>query len=234
MPVTFIGDVHGWSRRLDQVLAKAEGEIVLMGDLVDRGPDAPGVLARVRGLCLEGRARCLLGNHEYALLRGIGAPTIGLGPDPDRFEVWRDFHGGSAVLSAYQARDAAALRRAMGQELIAWLASLPWCLHGESDGARWIAVHAAIMPDSSLIHQLAQLEDGWNTLCDQPHHLYDKAHVEDVPDDLPPGTVLVSGHLPIERPLVTPQRILCDTSGGLPGRKLTGVIWPEGRIITSD
>ncbi len=230
MSVTFIGDVHGWSRRLDAVLARAEGEIVLMGDLIDRGPDAAGVLGRVRALCDAGRARCLLGNHEYALLRGLGAPTIGLDPDPGWFELWLERHGGKAVLGSFDAKDARSLRRAMGADLIAWLARLPWCLEGEG----WIAVHAAMRPDEPLPAQLELLRDGWRHLRDEPDHLYDKGHVLEVPDDLPEGTVLVSGHLPLPEVLVTPRRILCDTSGGLPGRRLSGVIWPEGRVIASD
>jgi len=229
MAVTFIGDVHGWSKRLDAVLAQAEGEIVLMGDLIDRGPDVPGVLDRVRAGCEAGRMRCLLGNHEYALLRSLGAPSIGLEPDAHWFELWRYRHGGKAVLDSYRATDARSLRRAMGADLIAWLARLPWCLQD----AGWIAVHASMRPDQPLALQLDLLRDGWRNLRDQPDHLYDKAHVREAPDDLPDGCVLVSGHLPLDEALVTPRRILCDSSGGLPGRRLSGVIWPEGRVVTS-
>lgn len=233
MPVTFIGDVHGWSRRLDGVTALAVGEMVFMGDLIDRGPDAPGVLARVRRLCADGRARCLLGNHEYALLRGLGAPSIRLEPDPHWFELWRDRHGGSAVLASYGVRDAAALRQRMGADLIAWIAALPWCLQGDADGSPWIAVHAGMLPGLPLARQLADLADPWRRLCEHPDHLYDKLHVRVVPDDMPQGTVLVSGHLPLPEPLVSPSRILCDTSGGMPGRQLSGVVWPSGQVVSS-
>ncbi len=229
MSVTFIGDVHGWSKRLDAVLAQAEGDIVLMGDLIDRGPDAPGVLDRVRALTEAGRARCLLGNHEYAMLRGLGAPSIDLEADPDWFDMWRDRHGGKAVLASYAVNDARGLRRAMGSDLIAWLARLPWYLAGEG----WLAVHAALRPDQPVDAQLELLRDGWRYLVDEPDHLYDKGHNFDVPADLPDGTVLVSGHLPLPEVFITPQRILCDTSGGMPGRRLSGVIWPKGRVVTS-
>lgn len=229
MAVTFVGDVHGWSDRLDAVLAQAEGEVVLMGDLIDRGPDAPGVLDRVRAGCAAGRMRCLLGNHEYALLRGIGAPTIALEEDPRWFELWRDRHGGGSVLRSYGAADARALRRCLGADGIAWLASLPWCLQGGG----WIAVHAGMAPGAPLDAQLRLLADGWRHLRDAPEHLYDKAHVRAVPPDLPEGCVLVSGHVPLPEPLVTPRRILCDTSGGLPGRRLSGVIWPSGHVVAS-
>lgn len=232
MPVTFIGDVHGWSRRLDGLLLQAEGQIVFMGDLIDRGPDAPGVLDRVRRLCNEGKARCLMGNHEYALLRGLGAPSINLEPDPTWFDLWRDRHGGSAVMTSYEVRDAAPLRLRLGRDLIDWMAALPWVLQGESGGKAWIAIHASMRPGIPLRNQLTQLADPWHHLVEHPDHLYDKVHVRTVPVDLPAGTVLVSGHLPLTEPLVTPQRILCDTTGGMPGKALSGVIWPSGRVIS--
>jgi serine/threonine protein phosphatase 1 len=229
MSVTFIGDVHGWPDRLAAVLAQAEGEPVLMGDLIDRGPDTPAVLDHVRALVEDGRARCLLGNHEYALLRGLGAAELGLEPDPVWFDLWRDRHGGRSVLRDYRADDAASLRQAMGAPLLDWLARLPWCLEGPG----WLAVHAALRQDQPLAEQLLYLRDGWRHLLHEPDHLYEKPGVPLDHPELPAGTVLVSGHLPLPEPLITARRILCDTSGGLPGRQLSGVVWPGGRIVRS-
>ena len=234
MPVTFIGDIHGWPTRLEQVLDQSDGDLVFMGDLVDRGPDAPAVLSRVRSLCESGRARCLFGNHEFALLNGIGAPARGILAQDRWFRSWRDNYGGHQVLAAYGVRDADGLRAAMGNDLIDWLTYLPWCIQGVANGHPWIAVHAGMMPEVPLSDQLVDLADGWNRLGDWPFHLYDKQHVRDVPIDLPQGTVLVSGHAPLDDPLVTPQRVLCDTTGGLPQRRLSGVIWPSGRVIRSE
>jgi len=229
MTVTFIGDVHGWPERLAAVLARSEGELVFMGDLIDRGPDTPAVIDHVRTLTDEGRARCLLGNHEYALLRGLGAPDLDLAPDPVWFGLWRDRHGGRSVLRDYRADDAASLRQAMGPALISWLAGLPWCLEGPG----WLAVHAALRQDQPFAEQLACLRDGWRHLLHEPDHLYEKPGVLLDHPELPPGVVLVSGHLPLPEPLITSRRILCDTSGGLPGRVLSGVVWPGGRVVTS-
>lgn len=78
-PVDIIGDIHGEIDALDALLAQlgyaADGDhpdgrrLVFLGDLVDRGPDSPAVLNKVRELVESGKAQCILGNHELNLLR---------------------------------------------------------------------------------------------------------------------------------------------------------------------
>lgn len=67
-----IGDVHGCSRALDTLLnlvAPTEQDtLVFLGDYIDRGPDARGVLERVCGLALTHTVVALLGNHEIMML----------------------------------------------------------------------------------------------------------------------------------------------------------------------
>jgi hypothetical protein len=233
MPVTFIGDVHGWSDRLDQVWAQVEGQAVVLGDLIDRGPDAPGVMDRVRAWCDAGRAACILGNHEYVLVRALGFSGLGLEPDEDLFQAWRDGFGGQAVCRAFgvAADDPAALRTALGDRL-EWLAHLPWLLEGVEKGRHWIAVHAGL-GEEEFAPQLAGLRRGWEEDDGCPAALFSKPRAFQVPYDLPGGWCVASGHLPIETALVTDQRLLCDTSGGMPKRVLSAVVWPEGRVITS-
>ena len=79
-PLDIVGDVHGELDALRELLGllgygadgtHADGRrLVFVGDLVDRGPDSPGVVALVRGLVETGRAQVVLGNHELNLLRG--------------------------------------------------------------------------------------------------------------------------------------------------------------------
>ncbi len=78
-PLDVVGDVHGELTSLERLLARlgydssakhAEGRtLVLIGDLVDRGHDSPGVVRLARKL-VAGGALCLLGNHELSLIRG--------------------------------------------------------------------------------------------------------------------------------------------------------------------
>lgn len=74
-----VGDIHGELAALESLLKKlgyddvgnhAEGRrLIFVGDLIDRGPDSPGVLHAVMRLVESGRAQCIAGNHELNALR---------------------------------------------------------------------------------------------------------------------------------------------------------------------
>jgi Hen1-like subunit of RNA repair complex/PNKP (polynucleotide 5'-kinase/3'-phosphatase) family adenylyltransferase-like protein/calcineurin-like phosphoesterase family protein len=49
---------------------------VFVGDLVDRGPDTPGVLRLVMGMVAAGTAFCVAGNHEVKLLKALRGKNI--------------------------------------------------------------------------------------------------------------------------------------------------------------
>ncbi|WP_338064643.1 metallophosphoesterase family protein [Tsuneonella mangrovi] len=73
-----IGDVHGELALFDALLEAiaaddaarepAHSQVVLLGDLVDRGPDSAGVVARARKLQAERKTTILAGNHEEMFL----------------------------------------------------------------------------------------------------------------------------------------------------------------------
>jgi hypothetical protein len=69
MRTLVVGDVHGCLQELDELLRLSglrQGEqLVLVGDLVAKGPDSAGVLRRMR----EWKARAVRGNHDNHLLR---------------------------------------------------------------------------------------------------------------------------------------------------------------------
>lgn len=64
-----IGDIHGCHLEFAELLARLElgrdDRLILVGDLVNRGPDS----CRVIDLAREHRAVALLGNHELRLLK---------------------------------------------------------------------------------------------------------------------------------------------------------------------
>jgi polynucleotide kinase-phosphatase len=93
-PFDIIGDVHGCCAELRTLLARlgwqleydggtavgavhpAGRQAVFVGDLVDRGPDTPGVLRLVMGMVKAGSALCVSGNHEAKLVRALGGANV--------------------------------------------------------------------------------------------------------------------------------------------------------------
>lgn len=77
MRTLFVGDVHGCSEELAELLEQAQADrIILLGDLYTKGPDPKGVWALVEAHGCEG----VLGNHDAYLLKqrkawdGMGLP----------------------------------------------------------------------------------------------------------------------------------------------------------------
>lgn len=64
-----VGDIHGCHVEFAELLGKLalgrEDRLILLGDLINRGPDSNKVLDLAR----EAKALCLLGNHELRLLK---------------------------------------------------------------------------------------------------------------------------------------------------------------------
>jgi hypothetical protein len=97
-PIDIVGDVHGEYGDPDNpdvpglhaLLARLgydrhgrhpqDRHLVFVGDLCDRGPDSPAVVEWVRDRIAEGRAQCVLGNHELNALL-VAEKLIGMKPD---------------------------------------------------------------------------------------------------------------------------------------------------------
>lgn len=125
MPRTLvIGDVHGCVDELDRLLerfAPARGdEVVLVGDLVNKGPESVAVIRR----CREIGARAVLGNHDDLLLRCIAARR------EDNDDEFPD-----AVRK---------IARKLDDEEIAWLERLPLFLALPAHST--LVVHAGLRP----------------------------------------------------------------------------------------
>lgn len=97
-----IGDIHGRLDLFEQLLeliaaddaarGPADTRLVLLGDLIDRGPDSCGVIERAMTLVQGGKVRVLAGNHEEMLLTSL-----------EDAETLRHFlrHGGKETLFSY-------------------------------------------------------------------------------------------------------------------------------------
>lgn len=76
-PIMAIGDVHGMTAMLEAALEVAEAHRafpILLGDLIDKGPDSVGVLRLVLPRLKAGTMAVVRGNHEERLLKWITKP----------------------------------------------------------------------------------------------------------------------------------------------------------------
>lgn len=129
-----IGDVQGCDEALGRLLdlvgfSRSRDRLVVLGDLVNRGPGSLAALRRL--IALDSSAQCLLGNHDLHLL----AVSQGVRP-PHR----RDTLG--EVLDAPER-----------ESLLDWLRQRPLALMERG----WLLVHAGVLPqwDAAEALQLA-------------------------------------------------------------------------------
>lgn len=65
-----VGDIHGCIEEFEELIKivsydKAYDRLILLGDLIDRGPDSVAVVRKAREMGLES----VMGNHEYKFLK---------------------------------------------------------------------------------------------------------------------------------------------------------------------
>jgi bis(5'-nucleosyl)-tetraphosphatase (symmetrical) len=132
MALYLIGDLQGCDEALGRLLIEIDfsasrDTLVLLGDLVNRGPDSLAVLRRL--IALEGAAHCLLGNHDLHLLavaHGVRKP-----------------HRSDTLDGILRAPDRAFL--------LDWLRTRSMALHMQG----WLLVHAGVLPQWDLAQTLS-------------------------------------------------------------------------------
>ena len=158
-----IGDVHGrddlLTKMIDLISAdnsartKAECEVLLLGDVIDKGPSSAKVVQRcLRYTELSDRFKVLKGNHE-AVLAAILAGKMN-----DGLDDWLKM-GGDATLRSWRIREDVilgagkallrAMRNAIPPTVAAWMSSLP--THYQC--GRVLFVHAGIRPGVPITRQ---------------------------------------------------------------------------------
>ena len=130
--IHLVGDLQGCDDALERLLAEvafspSRDRLVVLGDLVNRGPGSLAVLRRIAGL--GGAAVCVLGNHDLHLL-AVAAGARGL----HRGDTFGDVLADPA-----------------SEAWLAWLRAQPLA-HVEQG---WLCVHAGVVPQWNTAATLA-------------------------------------------------------------------------------
>ncbi|TXS18522.1 MULTISPECIES: polynucleotide kinase-phosphatase [unclassified Streptomyces] len=222
-PFDIIGDIHGCSSELDTLLGKLgyedgshpEGRTaVFVGDLVDRGPDSPGVLRRVMSMVASGDALCVPGNHENKLGRYLKGRKV------------QHSHGLAETVEQLEREDAEHPEfREQVAEFIDGLVS-----HYVLDGGKLVVCHAG----------LPEKYHGRTSGRVRSHALYGDTTGETDEFGLPVrypwaeeyrgAAAVVYGHTPVPTASWV-NNTLCLDTGAVFGGKMTALRWPEREIV---
>ncbi|WP_336320468.1 polynucleotide kinase-phosphatase [Streptomyces lavendofoliae] len=219
-PFDIIGDIHGCSSELETLLAKLgyedgahpEGRTaVFVGDLVDRGPDSPGVLRRVMGMVASGDALCVPGNHENKLGRWLKGRQV------------QRTHGLAETIAQLEGESEEFRERV--REFIDGLVS-----HYVLDGGRLVVCHAG----------LPEKYHGRTSGRVRSHALYGETTGETDEFGLPVRypwaedyrgrAAVVYGHTPVPSTSWINNTICLDT-GAVFGGRMTALRWPERELV---
>jgi Predicted kinase len=230
-PFDIIGDVHGCRAELELLLERLgytidrdelgravdavhpEGRtVVFLGDLVDRGPDTPGVLRLVMGMVGAGHALCVMGNHEDKLVRALSGRRVKVA------------HGLAESLAQLEAAGSEFTRQA--QQFLSGLVA-----HYVLDGGRLVVAHAG----------LKEAYHGRASGRVRAFALYGETTGETDEYGLPvryPWAIdyrgqatVVYGHTPVPRPEWINNTICIDT-GVVFGGSLTALRWPSRELVS--
>ncbi|MFE4452258.1 polynucleotide kinase-phosphatase [Streptomyces sp. NPDC056796] len=222
-PFDIIGDVHGCSSELDTLLGKLgyvggahpEGRTaVFVGDLVDRGPDSPGVLRRVMSMVASGDALCVAGNHENKLGRYLKGRGV------------QHSHGLAETVEQLGREDAGHPEfRGEVAEFVDGLVS-----HYVLDEGKLVVCHAG----------LPEKYHGRTSGRVRSHALYGETTGETDEFGLPVrypwaedyrgAAAVVYGHTPVPAASWV-NNTLCLDTGAVFGGKMTALRWPEREIV---
>lgn len=208
-----IGDVHGRLDLLDEAFGKIDRTelerpsernlTILLGDMIDRGPDSQGVVSHILTRSKRRWMLAMRGNHEQYLLDFLD--------DPDILEEWGPLGAFNTLLSYGLKPNRAPTpeqRRQLSQDLRAALPpghldfyqNLPisFSCHG------YFFAHAGIRPGVALDQQSPE-----DLLWIRDEFLGHRGPFE---------RVIVHGHTPVVVPELLPHRINLDTGAYATGR----------------
>lgn len=200
-----VGDIHGRFDLLEEMFRKIDADRathphhrhveILLGDLVDRGPDSASVIEAAIERKVSNGLIALLGNHDHYVIDALANPST--------ISHWLTWGGKEALQSWGLSPDRIAncdpttvqsvLREAIPASHLAFIGDMPLTWQ-EGD---ILFVHAGIRPGVPINSQTQRDL----TLIREPFHSDPRDH----------GVLVVHGHTPNDTPVVRSNRIGVDT-----------------------
>lgn len=228
-PFDIIGDIHGCrdeavallrqlgytvegTREAPRVQAPEGRRAIFVGDLVDRGPDSPGVLRLVMHMVENGTALCVPGNHDVKLMKKLRGRDV------------RISHGLAETLQQLEAEPEAFCKQVA--DFVYSLVS-----HLVLDDGKLVVAHAG----------LKQNLQGRSSAAVRDFALYGETTGETDEYGLPVRydwaseyrgeAMVIYGHTPVPEPEWV-NRTLCVDTGCVFGGKLTALRYPERELVS--
>ncbi|MDQ2584701.1 protein phosphatase [Saccharothrix yanglingensis] len=221
-PFDVVGDVHGCRVELDHLLRELghspdgghpEGRtVVFLGDLVDRGPDTPGVLRLAMGMVEAGTALSVRGNHEEKLVRALQGRNVQVA------------HGLRESLDQL-ARETPAFRA----RVLEFCDSLE--PHHVLDGGRLVVAHAGL---PERYHGVRSPKMRALALWGQSTGEHDERGFpvrHPWAREYSGAAMVLYGHTPVEEPEWV-NGTLCLDTGCVFGGRLTALRYPERELVS--
>lgn len=234
-PFDVVGDVHGCRSELETLLGQLGYELVrdergrpvdaahpqgrravFLGDLVDRGPDSPGVLRLVMGMVEAGHALAVPGNHEAKLVRALDGRDVSV------------THGLETTLAQIAAIEDDDERRAFRERVRGFADGL--VSHLVLDDGRLVVAHAGLKESyhnraSGRVRSFALYGDttGESDEFGLPVRL-------DWARDYRGRATVLYGHVPTPE-LEWVNGTLCLDTGVVFGGALSALRWPERETV---
>ncbi|MBH25448.1 MAG: hypothetical protein CMH57_13575 [Myxococcales bacterium] len=224
-----VGDVHGCMAELEDLMRALgwlkegllwrhpEGRrLVLVGDLVNRGPESWQVLAFAEAMRDAGRLTFVLGNHDSMLLRTLQG---------DSQQWYAALSNTIRQLERHQNPDE---RRASA---IALLEGAPlWASVGDLEEPELVVVHACWHPRIAQIPE--RLREPMCVYGPVSQHERERPKRLDWRPRYPKGApTCVHGHTAYHGPIKTVHNTICIDTGCVFGGELTALRWPEREFI---
>ncbi|WP_067565988.1 polynucleotide kinase-phosphatase [Nocardia acidivorans] len=230
-PFDVIGDVHGCRSELETLLGALgyavvrdtagravdarhpEGRTaVFVGDLVDRGPDTPGVLRLVMGMVSAKNALCVTGNHESKLVRALDGRKV------------RTTHGLAESLTQLEGEDPEFRKAAL--EFMRGLIS-----HYVLDDGNLVVAHAGLKEQfqgraSGRVREFAMYGESTGETDE-----YGLPVRYPWANDYRGRALVLYGHTPMAE-LVWVNNTLCLDTGVVFGGRLTALRYPEREPVS--